>query len=195
MMSTGSGRKEKSMKLNELIKTNNARVYGFDAFKGLEALSMKEGASIVISTLSPAIMNSMGIATYYAPVLSRGTVFNTTSDVYNADLDVQLINIFSYPSWDDVNTDKIIIVSRHKATIEILHNMYPNAPVFSDSVSKHDIDRAHVIGTLPPMLIQHCQSYRAVTIKDFDHSKDGCLSGQELNDRISISNPISVTVD
>ncbi|WP_222864758.1 hypothetical protein, partial [Serratia marcescens] len=52
-----------------------------------------------------------------------------------------------------------------------------------------------VIGTLPPHLIRFCMSYRAVIIKDFDHVKDGDLSGEELNKRVQISNPITVSVN
>ena len=181
------------MKLNSLL-TKKVTAYGFAAFKGLEAHSNPEGTEVVISTLSPAIMADMGIYTYYAPVLPRNTVFNTPDEVIQADLDVQLVTVFNYPSWDLINHDNIVIVSRHQGTIDILKSMYPSAQVLSGNVTPDDIDGLHVIGTLPPYLIQYCQSYRAVIIKDFDYAKDGDLSGDELKSRIIISNPINVII-
>lgn len=182
------------IKLNDVLKTNKVVAYGFPAFKGLEQKSNQEGEEVIISTLSPAIMADMGISVYYAPVLPRNTVFNTTDEVIVADLDIQLVTVLKYPSWHLVNQDKIVIVSRHQGTIDILKNEYPDAPVLSGNVTPDDIKNLHVIGTLPPNLIQHCQSYKAVTIKDFDYSKDGDLKGQELLDRLVISEPIQVTI-
>lgn len=182
------------MKLNELVKSNKVVAYGFPAFKGLEKQSNPEGTEVIISTLSPAVMADMGISVYYAPVLPRNTVFNTTDEVLAADLDVQLVTVLKYPSWDIVNQDKIIIVTRHQGTIDILKDMYPTATVLTGNVTAEDITGMHVIGVLPPHLIQYCQSFRAATIKDFDYSKDGDLSGQELLDRLIISEPIIVTI-
>ena len=136
----------------------------------------------------------MGIYTYYAPVLPRNTIFNTPEEVVQADLDAQLVNVLPYPAWDK-DLSNIIIVSRHQGTIGILKSMYPNAQVLSGNVTPDDIKGLHVIGTLPPHLIQHCKSYRAVTIKDFDYKKDGDLAGNELLQRIVISNPIRVQIN
>jgi hypothetical protein len=182
------------MKLNNLVKNNKVVTYGFAAFKGLEAHSKPEGTEVVISTLSPAIMSDMGINVYYAPVLPRNTVFNTPDEVIQADLDVQLVTVFDHPSWDLINQDNIVIVSRHQGTIDILKSMYPNAQVLSGNLTPDEIYGLHIIGTLPPHLIQYCQSYRAATIKDFDYAKDGDLSGDELKTRMIISNPINVVI-
>jgi len=181
------------MKLNELIKNNKILVFGFNAFQLLEGKSNPEGKEVIVSTLSPSIMHNMGISTYYTPVLPRNVVFNTPDEVIAADLDIQLVTVLSYPSWDMINTDNIIIVSRHPGTVAILRDMYPDAPVLS-AVTPDDVKGRHVLGTLPPNLIQHCLSYRAVTIRDFDYSRDGDLTGQALLDRLIISEPIQVLI-
>jgi len=181
------------MKLNSLLN-EKVTAYGFAAFKGLEVHSNPEGTEVVISTLSPAIMADMGIYTYYAPVLPRNTVFNTPEEVMQADLDVNVVIVTDYPSWDN-DLSNIVIVSRHQGTIDILKSMYPDAQVLSGNVTPDDIKGLHVIGTLPPHLIQYCKSYRAVTIKNFDYTKDGDLSGEELLQRIVISNPIRVQIN
>lgn len=182
------------MKLNQLINEYDITAHGFAAFKTLEQHCNKSGLPAVLSTLSPAIMLSMGISIYYAPVLPRGMILNTSEEILAADLDVQQVEIVRYPSWDLVNHDKIVIVSRHQDTIDILKGMYPDAPILSENITAENIDRCHVIGTLPPHLIQYAQSYRAVTIDNFDYSKDGDVSGEELKSRIKISDPIQVDI-
>ena len=183
------------MKLNNLVEDNKVTVYGFPAFKGLEDFCKgTSDSSFVISTLSPAIMHDMGINSYYAPVIPRNSRFNTTEEVLDANLDVNQVFVMEFPSWDLIIEDKIVIVSRHKATIDILQDMYPDAPVLSGNVSASDLKNCHVIGTLPPALIAECKSYRAVTIKDYNAAVDGDLSATEIKDRLVISEPISVTI-
>lgn len=183
------------MKLNNLIKNNKVTVFGFPAFKGLEGFSKEnEDMECVVSVLSPAIMHGMGINSYYAPVIPRNSRFNTTAEVLDADLDVNEICVMEFPSWDLVNKDRIVIVSRHKATIDILQDMYSDAPVLSGNVSADDIKNCHVIGTLPPTLIAECKSYRAVTITDYNAAEDGDLSATEIKDRLVINEPISVII-
>lgn len=76
-------------KLNELVKSNNVKGYGFKAIVNYcEINADKNGEEIVVSTLSPALMAEMGIKEYYAPVLPRNSVFNTSEDVEQADLEV-----------------------------------------------------------------------------------------------------------
>ena len=187
------------MKLNTLVKTNKVTAYGFAAFKDLEKVCANEGCNIVISALSPAIMRDMEIYEYFAPVLKRGIVFDSVDDVINADLDVQLVTVCACDWWDEHSysdvQNKVTIVSRHLGTIEILQGMYPKAHLFSGNVAPHDITGKYVIGTLPPSLVQYCESYRAVTIKGFDYSKDKELSGDELKSRIVISDPVRVIIE
>lgn len=183
------------MKLNKVLEKSNITVYGFRAFKELDILSNKNGGNKVIATDSPAIMIGRDIHSYYAPVLPRNTVFNTVDDIINADLDLQLVSVSNYQSWDNIDIDKIVIVSRHAGTIAILKDMYANARVLSGNLSCEDIKNCHVIGTLPPYLISYCSSYRAVTINNFDYAIDADLQGQELLDRIVIHEPISVMIE
>ena len=183
------------MKLNTLVKTNKVTAYGFAAFKDLEKVCANNGCNIVISTLSPAIMRDMEIYEYFAPMLKRGTVFNNIDDIINADLDVQLVTVCMCHDWSEYSENKVIIVSRHQGTIEVLKDMYPEAPVLSGNVTADDIKDKLVIGTLPPSLVQYCESYRAVTIKDFDYSKDSELSGEELKSRIVICEPVSIAIE
>lgn len=179
-------------KLNDIIKTNNVTVYSFPAFKGLENVCNKEGETVIISTLAPSLMLDKGIDTYYSPVIPRNTVFNNTDDVINADLDVTLTHVFK--AEDITPDDNVVIVSRHGGTVDVLKSMYPNNTVFA-SISPDDIKGKKVVGTLPPTLIQYADAYKAATIKDFDYTKDGDLSGKELKERLLIMDAIQVTVE
>ena len=103
-------------KLNEIARNCNITAYGFKALKEFAEESKKDGSSIVISSLSPAVMAEMGIMDYYAPVLPRGMVFNTSEDLFNADLDVNKLIV----QWEDKEEDmEEIIVSRHNGTIAV----------------------------------------------------------------------------
>lgn len=181
-------------KLNELVKTNNVNaVFGFKAFADYAHKYKNNNAenSIIISTLSPAVMHKMGFDRYISPVLPRGTVFHTAEEIYDSDLDATIVTV--YPSEE--NGDRQIIVSRHTGTIELLKGMYPNAEIMTGNITPDDIKGSFVIGTLPPMLIQYADSYKSVTITDFDYAKDGDLNGDELKQRLHICDPIRITVE
>lgn len=47
-------------KLNEIARNCNITAYGFQALKDFAQESKKDGSSIVISSLSPAVMAEMG---------------------------------------------------------------------------------------------------------------------------------------
>lgn len=179
------------MKLNNLIKMSNLETYGFKAFTDLKDYCNKEGESVVLSTLSPSIMADKGIIKYYAPVLTRNTVFNTAEEVMQADLEA---NCISVSFVEEINAEEeVIICSRHVGTVEILKNMYPNNIVM-DSISPEEITGKNVVGTLPPHLIRYAARYKAVTIADFDYSKDSDLSGEELKERLQINRTINVEI-
>lgn len=180
------------MKMNDLLN-KNIEVYGFEALKQFAGLSNKDGDLVVLSSLSPAIMQEeFCFKTYYSPVIPRNSVFKTADDLLAADLDVQLVSAAEAKKWDE-DIDPLI-VSRHQGTIDLLKSMYPYGEVASGNLTEADVTRKHVIGTLPPNLIQFCISYRAVTIKDFDYNKDEDLQGTELKERLEISDPIKVKV-
>lgn len=179
------------MKLNDILSKSNVIVYGFPAFKALEDHCNKSGAPVIISTLSAAVMADKGITKYYAPVIPRGSIYETAKDVLNANLDVNHVTVEKCP---DVPTDAyVIIVSRHPGTVEFLEKMYPNHRTL-DQVEPVDILAEDVVGTLPPHLIQYAGSFRAVAIKDFDYAKDRDIEGKELADRMIFTSTIKASV-
>ena len=179
-------------KLNSIICSNNVTAYGFPAFKGLEECSNPDGDPAIVSTLSAAVMADMGIDTYYAPIIQRGTVFNSTDDVIAADLDVNTVLV---EHTDEITaSDPVVIVSRHPGTVELLQDMYPDNIVLA-SITPEDISGKDIVGTLPPHLIQYAKRFRAVSIKDFDYTKDGDLAGGELRARMIVTGTIRVTID
>lgn len=184
---------EKITKLNELLKRCDVTAYGFAAFTALSALSNHNSdIKINLSTASPAVNMSNGITTYVSPILPRGARYNTPLDILEADLEINLVQLQDYKSIEDC--DKILIVSGHTGTIEILKNMYPEAEVFIRNVSSSDIANAFVVGTIPPHLAACCTAYQPVAISNFDYATDGDLKGDELKERLIISSPISVKI-
>lgn len=178
-------------KLNYIIVTNNITAYGFPAIKGLADRSNPNGASVIVSTLSAAVMADMGINTYYAPVIPRGSQFATTDDVVTADLPAYLVHV---DIVEDIPTDApVVIVSQHPGTVELLKGMYPNHTVLA-SVTPENITNKNVVGALPPHLIQYANRFRAVAIRDYDRNKEFHLSGDELAQRMMITSTIRVTV-
>lgn len=124
--------------------------------------------------------------------MPRGTVFNETQQIIDADLVANLVHVEYAPEID--RNDSVVIASRHQGTVDILSTMYPNH-IILDTVTIDNIQGKKVVGTLPPALIQYATAYVAVTIKGFDYTKDGDLGGSELADRLEVSNPIKVTIN
>lgn len=181
-------------RLNDVLNTCKVTAFGYPAIQELAGMSNPDGPEAVISTLPAAVMRGKGICTYYAPVVPRDSKFAVGQDIVDADLGIQEVTVMAYPSWDDVNQDKIVIVTRHAGTMEIIKSMYPDAPVLDGNVTADDIKGCHVIGVLPPHLVAECRSFRAVSIRDYDYVTDGDLSGDALRDRIFITEPITVTI-
>lgn len=182
---------ERKMKLNEIVKKYEVVGYGFKAVVDLSEHSAKGGCNdVVVSSLSPAVMAEKGIMTYYAPVLPRGAVYNTAEELLSADLAVSIV----YVNKIDGDFKADLIVSRHPGTITILSDMYPGAHVETGNITPEELAEKHVVGTLPPHLIQYCAGYRAAVIMDFDYSRDGDLSGEELKERLKLCDPIEVII-
>lgn len=185
---------EKISKLNELLKRCDVTAYGFKAFTDLATLSNHDSdIKINLSTASPAVNMSNGITTYVSPVLPRGARYNTAQDVIDADLNINLVHLQDFEKVEEC--EKILIVSGHPGTVEILKTMYPEAEVLTGNVSADDIQDAFVVGTIPPHLAACCKAYQPIAISNFDYTKDGDLSGEELQARLIISAPMSITID
>lgn len=186
------------MKLTQLLESKKVVATGFKAIEELASYS-KGNDTVVLSSLSPAILAEQGITNYYAITLPRGTVFNTAEDIIQADPDVQQYKISIVDKLDYLpyaNPIDTVIVSRHQGTIDILQSadLWSGAEVY-ESVTPADIKGKHVVGTLPPALIKDCDMYTAVTIRDFDYTRDGDLTGEELKNRLVIAdNPIKVSL-
>jgi len=184
------------MKLNEIIRTCNVTVFGFPAFKGLEIIGNKAGNQVVISTLPAAVMlHIYGIDEYFAPIIPRGTIFRSASEIIEADLDVNHVSVFPAPGLDTYSPDELLIVTQHKATIDILSAMHPDAPVIMTSVFADDVRGKVVVGVLPPHLIQFCKAFSAATIKDYNVAVDGDISADDLGDRLEVMSPVTVKIN
>ena len=112
------------MKLNNLLKTNKVTVEGFPAFKQLEEFCNKEGKVVNLCTLPAELLLQQGITEYYAPVIPRGSIFNTAQEIMDADLDVKKYRITEV-SEEEIEGKETIIVTRHWAAVNIAHELYP----------------------------------------------------------------------
>ncbi len=145
--------------------------------------------TVVVGTLAAGLKT--GVNDFYSPVFPRGLRLNTPEEVWEADLDVQRVQIFSAPSVGEPE----VIISGHSGTREVLVSRWPSATVIEGNVSPDDITDKVVVGTLPQGLAAVAAGYYPATIADFDYSKDGELAGDELRKRLIISDvPITVSV-
>lgn len=182
------------MKLNDLIQNYKIVAFGFPAIKDLVKYDNKEAdETVVISTLSPSLLVSHGVNEYYALDLPKGEAFNNGLDIIKANINVYKYRLTELEIYPQEMKNNFVIVSRHKATIESLKNKFDflqNTEVLH-RVKSDDIKGKHVFGTLPHKLVCECDSYTAVTIKNYNYGKDKDLLGDELQDRIYIAeNPI-----
>lgn len=183
------------MQLNTLLEhsKNNIRVMGFQAFKDLiPKEEVNENADVVLATVSANEVLESGATTYFAPILPRGKVFHTAEEIIHEDLDVQEYEITKEKPFS-VEEQNGVIVTRHKGTEDyLLEQGIEPQKVLTGNVTAEDIKGFHVIGTLPPHLVTECETYTAVTIKDFDYKVDGDLKGDELINRLVIQDTISL---
>ena len=128
---------------------------------------------------------------FVSPILPRGLRLNTSNEVFEADLDYNIVQIEKLNS-EEVSPD--IIISGHAGTVEILQSRYPEAKVVSGNVTPEEVKGKVVVGTLPPHLAAEAAGYIPVRIANFDYSRDGDLAGDELRERLIVDSPVKVTV-
>lgn len=181
------------MKLNELLAGYEVEIFGtFPALLGLaERSNSCAERSAVISTIPAAQMLDKGIAEYYTIIMPRDSRFNTTQEIVDANLDVNLVHV-SYA--DDIPADThVVIASRHAATTALLQTMWPDNEVY-ESVTPNLISGKCVVGILPPALISHCDRFVAASIDNYNATIDGDLSADQLKDRLVINKAIKVEI-
>lgn len=180
-------------KLNDLLTKDNVKVLGFPAFAGLTPDVEENETTIYISTLPAAQMLAKGVNSYYAPVIPRGSRFNTPDEVKEADLDLNLVTVSEI---EDIKADDpVVIVTQHQATLEVLQSMYSNVTaVITGNASIEDIKDKSVVGVLPPFLISHCTRFKAYSIKDYNAATDGDLNAEQTAQRLVANNTIKVTI-
>ena len=168
------------MKLNDLLKNYTVSIKSFPAFKELENHCKKYSELIHLCTGPADILLDEGITEYYTPIIPRGSVFKTSKEIIDADLDVTKYRIKVLEELDaDAET---IIVSRHWAAIDKAHELYPDVKtILLGNVTKNDISCKNVVGVLPPQLIPFVSSYTALSIRDYNAS-EGDLSKEEIYD-------------
>ncbi|MFB5761082.1 CRISPR-associated protein Csx16 [Paenibacillus medicaginis] len=174
------------MKLSQLLANKKVIASGFAAIVGLSTHS-RGAEEVVLSSLAPSVLAEQGVTEYYALELTRGTVYNTTEEIIAADLDVRKYQVEHVSS---VAAMELVIVSRHKGTVDLLIKQFGEwtpAPQVLEAVTPEQITGKYVVGTLPPHLIATARAYTAVTIKGFDHTKDGDTAGSELAERLIIA--------
>lgn len=176
--------------VNNLLQNRTVKVHGFPAFKALEEHTKQGYEEVVLSTWTPAANLANGITEYYSPVIPRGSRFETAAEIIAADLEVIKVEVEQLtPIASD---DKVLIVTQHQGTMELLKEKMPFSKCFSGSVSRDDVYGHDVVGVLPPWLIGACNSFTAAVIKDYNAVVDGDLKGQELSERLEIADTIKV---
>lgn len=182
---------DQSRKLNDLLPLAKFRVLpGTFPAVSAYAETAKGPLAGAFGTLAGAL-NSGFTGAFIAPVLPRDLRLNTSDEVFEANLDYQIVEIEKIE--DQIVPD--IIVSRHAGTAEILRSRYgQDLPVLSGNLEAEEVKGKIVIGTLPPHLAAEAAGYIPVRIRDFDYSKDGDLTGDELRERLIVDDPVRVTV-
>lgn len=177
-------------KLNDLAATSvlEAADGTFEAVRAFCATTADNaGPRVVVATLAAALAE--GIGEFVSPVLPRGLRLSTADEVAAADLDVQVCRVTPAEVGDPD-----LIVSGHAGTREVLVERFPCAAVFEGNISPEDVEGKVVAGTLPPHLVSAAAGYIPATVRDFDYSRDGDLSGEELLARLVIGDAVKVTV-
>lgn len=179
-----------SRKLNSLLATKKFQVlHGTFPAVAAYAATAEGTQETFFGTLAGALASGFE-GEFISPILPRGLRLNTSEEVLEADLDYNVVEIKKLNS--EISPE--LIVSGHTGTVEILQSRYPGAKVISGNITAEEVKNKTVVGTLPPHLAAEAEGYIPVRIKDFDYSKDGDLSGDELLSRLIVDDPVRVIV-
>lgn len=182
---------DQSRKLNDLLPLAKFRVLP-GTFPAVSAYAETaegplEGA---FGTLAGALASGFD-GEFISPILPRGLRLNTSEEVYEADLDYNVVKIEKL----NRETSPELIVSGHDGTVEVLQSRYPDAEVVSGNITPEEVKGKVIVGTLPPHLAAEAKGYIPVRIENFDYSRDGDLAGDELRERLVVDDPVRVIVN
>ncbi|MFZ1258358.1 MAG: hypothetical protein WAQ25_02705, partial [Candidatus Saccharimonas sp.] len=152
-----------------------------------ENFSQKEGPTVMVGTLGAALQSGE-TGEFYSPVFPRGAQLGTGEEVYEADLDVQRVQVQAVVG--DIVPE--VVVSRHPATIALLTERWPNATVFDGNVAAEEVRGKVVAGTLPPFLAAEASAIVPVQVTGYDAAKEADVDDAE---RIVVGDPIRVIVE
>ena len=177
-------------KLNDLLSVKKFQVLP-GTFPAVSAYAeTAEGAEeAFFGTLAGALASNFE-GEFVSPILPRGLRLNTSNEVFEADLDYNIVKIEKLNS----ETSPELIVSGHDGTVEVLQSRYPDAEVVSGNITPEEVKGKVIVGTLPPHLAAEAKGYIPVRIENFDYSRDGDLAGDELLSRLVVDSPVKVTV-
>lgn len=178
-------------KLNDLLPVKKFQVLPgtFPAVAAYAATAAGAEESF-FGTLAGALTSGFE-GEFISPILPRGLRLNTSEEVFNADLGYNVVEVKKLNS-EEISPE--LIVSGHTGTAEILQSRYPDAEVVSGNITPEEVKGKVIVGTLPPHLAAEAAGYIPVRIRDFDYSKDGDLTGDELRERLIVDSPVKVTV-
>jgi len=185
------------MKLSNLLQNYNVKAMGFPAVAGLSEHS-KGDKPAVLSTLAAPQLFAQGITDYYSLVIPRGSIFKTTDDILAADPDVKHYKIIAV----DTNNLPTAITTQHQGTLDILKELYPDAEVINQrqadgtvrNLTADDVRGKHIIGVLPPFLIEVAAAFTSTSIVNYNAATDGDLQGDELRQRLVIADQ-AITIE
>lgn len=170
------------MKINDLVQNNKLIVFGYPAFKGLEALSNPDGNEVVLSALPAGVVLDAGYSEFFAPVQTRNVSYGSAEEILDDNLPVVKYHAH-YQALDDIKRDGEIIVSRHKAAVDMLRAKFPHlkeAPVITGNVTLDEVRGKVVYGTLPTGIAAEAAAMVSVTIPGYDFKTMSDLSSDEL---------------
>ncbi len=178
-------------KLNSLLSVANFQVLPgtFPAVAAYAATATGTEEKF-FGTLAGALASNFE-GEFISPILPRGLRLNTSEEVFETDLDYNVVKV------EKLNSEVCpeLIVSGHAGTVEYLQSRYgQDLPVLSGNLEPEEVKGKVIIGTLPPHLAAEAEGYIPVRIKDFDYSRDGDLQGDQLQERLVVDAPVKVTV-
>jgi hypothetical protein len=160
--------------------------------EGLEYTFRYEDIATVVTTDSAGVVfEQYGACEYIGVNMPRNTRINERADFERLTRTKEIT--FSKYSIKESEVDgEVVILSRHKATTEMLKLMFPEAKVIEGNATIEDIKGKNLVGVIPPYLAAEAKTCTSYVIKNYNFAVDGDLDMASTLKRGKLMSTISV---
>lgn len=148
-------------------------------------------ATVATTDSAGVVFEQYGACEYLGVNMPRNTRIETTEQFLDL-VESKEITFSKYSVKSAKIEGEVVILSRHKATTEILKLMFAEAKVIEGNATIDDVKNKNIVGVIPPHLAAEAKTCTSYVIENYNFAVDGDLDMASTLKRGKLMSTISV---